>query len=144
MIDKADERTKALLCYWMGRAYSLRGKVKESSAYYDQGLLLADLVISKDPRDYGSLGTYALLEARSAKTPKKAVQLAERAVSFDSTSATMHYWKARVHAIQKNTAEALRELTKAISIQYNFGEIVDPDFLSVWQDPGFKSAIVRK
>ncbi|MBF8293769.1 MAG: hypothetical protein HW389_314, partial [Bacteroidetes bacterium] len=30
-----------------------------------------------------------------------------------------------------------------VAIEYNFLEILDPDFLSVWQDPQFKSAIVR-
>lgn len=144
MLDRADERMKPILYYWMGRAYSLKGKLNESNANFDQGILLEEKVVSKDPKDYASLAVWALLEARSAKTPKKAVQFAERAVSFDSTSATMHYRKARVHAIQKNLPDALRELTKAISIQYSFPEILDPDFLSVWQDPGFKAAIVRK
>jgi class 3 adenylate cyclase/Tfp pilus assembly protein PilF/TolB-like protein len=144
MMDRADERTKALLHYWMGRAFSLKGKLVESSTNFDQGVQLADQVVSKDPKDYISLATYALLEARRAKTPKRAVALAEEAVKADSTSARVHYWKARVYAIQKNTPDALRELTKAISIQYSFPEILDPDFLSVWQDPGFKTAIIRK
>ena len=143
MMGKADDRTKALLYYWIGRAYSLKGKLNESHANLDQGLALAEQVVSRDPRDYASLATYALLEARRARTPRRAVQLAERAVGFDSTWAMMHYWKARVHAIQKNTPDALRELTKATTLQYSFPEILDPDFLSVWQDPGFKTAITR-
>ena len=144
MMDRSDERTKALLHYWMGRAYSLRGKINESKANFDQGILLADQVVNKDPKDNDTRATYALLEARRAKTPKRAVQLAELAVSLDSTSAKLHYWKARVHAVQRNTPDALRELAKATSLQYSFPEILDPDFLSVWQDPGFKSVITKK
>jgi class 3 adenylate cyclase/TolB-like protein/Tfp pilus assembly protein PilF len=144
IMDRADERTKALLYYWMGRAYSLKGRLNESTTNFDQGILLAEQVVDKDPKDYATRATLALLEARRAKTPKRAAQLAELAVSSDSTSAKMHYWKARVHAIQKDTPNALRDLTKAISIQYSFPEILDPDFLSVWQDPGFKAAIIRK
>ena len=141
MMDRADERAKALLHYWMGRAFSLKGKLAESTTNFDQGLLLAEQVTAKGPKDYA---TYALLEARRARTPKRAIALAEEAVKLDSTSAKVHYWKSRVCAIQKNSADALRELTKAISIQYSFSEILDPDFLSVWQDPGFKAAIIRK
>ncbi len=144
MMGMADEQTKALLYYWIGRAYSLKGKLNESTSNYDEGIRLAEQVVARDPKDYASLATLALLEARRARTPKRAVQLAELAVSLDSTSARMHYWKARVHAIQRNTPDALHELTKAISLQYSFPEILDPDFLSVWQDPGFKTAIVRK
>jgi hypothetical protein len=82
-----------------------------------------------------------LLQARSGKS-KLAVSAIERGVALDSTSARLHYWKARVHAVQNDKANALRELTKAVAIEYNFLEILDPDFLSVWQDPQFKSAIV--
>ena len=144
MMDRSDERTKALLYYWIGRANSLRGKVPESIANFDQGILLADQVVNKDPKDNDTRATYALLEARRAKTPKRAVQLAELAISLDSTSAKMHYCKARVHAIQRDIPNALRELAKATAIQHSFPEILDPDFLSVWQDPGFKAAIIKK
>ena len=144
MMERSDDRGKLLLYYWMGRAYSLRGKIKESSASFEQGCLLAEQVVTKDPKDFASYLTYALLEARLAKTPKKAIQLADQAKLIDSTSARVHYWKARVHAIQKDSPNALRELSKAISLQYDFPEIFDADFLSVWQDPGFKNAIVRK
>jgi tetratricopeptide (TPR) repeat protein len=144
MMGRADDRTKLLLYYWIGRAHSLNGKLQESNANYDQGLLLADQVITRDPKDLGSLAAYALLQARRAKSPKGAVQAIERAVMLDSTSAKLHYYKARIHAIQNDKVNALSELTKAVALQYNFSDILDPDFLSVWQDPGFKAAITRK
>jgi len=83
-----------------------------------------------------------LLQARSGKS-KLAVSAIERGVTLDSTSARPHYWKARVYAVQNDKVNALRALTKAVAIEYNLQEILDADFLSVWQDPQFKSTIVR-
>ncbi|MCX6134782.1 MAG: hypothetical protein NTU47_13295 [Ignavibacteriales bacterium] len=145
MMETSDDRTKILLHYWMGRAYSLKGKLNESNASFDQGITLAEqVVLTKDPRDVATLAAYALLQARRAKTPKRAVQAIEQAMALDSAASKLHYWKARVHAIQNDKQGAIAELTKAVSLQYIFTEILDPDFLSVWQEPGFKAAIIRK
>jgi len=143
-LPQADDRTKLLLYYWKGRAFSLTGKLEDSKGSFDQGLLLADQVTTKDPKDVMSLALYGLLEARRAKNPKAAVQKVERAVMLDSTSAKLHYYKARVHAIQRDNANAISELAKAVSLQYNFSDILDPDFLSVWAEPGFKAAMTKK
>jgi class 3 adenylate cyclase/TolB-like protein/Tfp pilus assembly protein PilF len=142
MMERADDRTKIILHYWIGRGYSLKGKHIESAANFDQGIQLAERLNLLDPKENTSLAYYALLLARSGKS-KLAVSAIERGVALDSTSARLHYWKARVHAVQNDKANALRELTKAVAREYNFLEILDPDFLSVWQDPQFKSTIVR-
>jgi TolB-like protein/Tfp pilus assembly protein PilF len=142
MMNRADDRMKIVLHYWMGRGYSLKGKHAESAANFKQGIQLAELLSLLDPKENTSLAYYALLQARSGKA-KLAVSVIERGVALDSTSARFHYWKARVHAVQNDKANALRELTKAVAIKYSFLEILDPDFLSVWQDPQFKSTIVR-
>jgi class 3 adenylate cyclase/TolB-like protein/Tfp pilus assembly protein PilF len=143
-MNRVDDRGKILLHYWMGRTYSLKGKLGESKTNFEQGILLVDQIVTKDSKDQAAYSTFALLEARLTKNPKRAIQLADAAISIDSMSAHAHYGKARVLAIQRDTPGALRELAKAISIQYSFPEILDPDFLSLWQDPGFKSAIVRR
>ena len=64
--------------------------------------------------------------------------------SIDSSSARAHYWKARVHAIQNDRAKALSELGKALAIEYNFPQVLDPDFMSIWRDPDFASILARK
>ena len=143
MMERADDRMKIILHYWMGRGYSLKGKYVESGANFDQGIQLAERLNLQDPKENTSLAYYALLLARRGGESKLAVSAIERGVALDSTSARLHYWKARVHAVQNDKANALRELTKAVAIEYNFLEILDPDFLSVWQDPQFKSTIVR-
>lgn len=142
MMERANDRMKIILHYWIGRGYSLKGKHIESGANFDQGIQLAERLNLQDPKESTSLAYYALLQARRGKS-KIAISAIERGVALDSTSARLHYWKARVHAVQNDKANALRELTKAVAIEYNFLEILDPDFLSVWQDPQFKSTIVR-
>ena len=68
----------------------------------------------------------------------------QRAVTLEPSSARVHYWSARVYAIQRNKAAALGELGKAVAIEYSFPEILDPDFLSVWDDPQFAVTITKK
>ncbi len=141
MMDRVDDRGKILLCYWIGRAYSLRGKLNESIANFDQGIQLAERLSTQDPKDFTSLAYFALLNARRAKSPKLAVQAIDRIMSFDSTSAMTRYWHAKVHAIQSDRAGALSELGKAVAIEYSFPDILDPDFLSVWHEPQFTATI---
>jgi tetratricopeptide (TPR) repeat protein len=143
MMGHADDRGKALLYYWIGRAYSLKGKVNESFANFDQGIQIAERVSTLDPKDAASLATFALLNARRGKT-KYALQAIDQIMLFDSTLASTRYWHARVHAIQNDKAGAISELGKAVAIQYSFPNILDPDFLSIWHEPQFSSTINRK
>ncbi|MCX6145137.1 MAG: tetratricopeptide repeat protein [Ignavibacteriales bacterium] len=143
IMDRADARTKVVLYYWMGRAYQLRGKL-ESLDPLNQGLQIADRVLSENPRDYPTMAYYALLQARRGKRPELAVRAMQQVFTFDSTSARVHYWKARVHAIQNDRAKALNELAKALGVEYNFPQVLDPDFMSVWRDPDFATILARK
>ena len=143
MMDRADARTKVVLYYWMGRAYQLRGKL-ESLDPLNQGLQLAERVLSENPRDVTTLAYYALLQARRGKRPELAVRAMQQVFTFDSTSARVHYWKARVHAIQNDHAKALNELAKALGVEYSFPQVLDPDLMSVWRDQDFGSILARK
>ena len=142
IMDRADARTKVALYYWMGRAYQLKGTLKLD--VLDQGLQLAERVLSENPRDYATLAHYALLQARRGKRPELAVRAMQQVFTFDTTSARVHYWKARVHAIQNDRAKALNELAKALGIEYNFPQVLDPDLMSVWRDPDFAAILARK
>jgi tetratricopeptide (TPR) repeat protein len=143
IMDRADARTKVILYYWMGRAYQLNGKLKSLDPL-DQGLQLADRVVSENPQDYTTRAYRALLQARRGKRPELAIRDMQQVFIFDSTSAKVHYWKARVHAIQNNRTKALNELAKAVAVEYNFPQVLDPDFMSVWRDPDFTAILARK
>ncbi len=143
MMNVADDQTRVILYYWIGRAYQLEGNI-ECNTVFDEGLQLADRVYSQNPRDYKTLSYYALLQARRAKNPELAERLVQRALAIAPNSARTHYWAARVHAIRGKKAEALKELANAVAIEYSFPEILDADFLSVHADPQFTTTIVRK
>jgi class 3 adenylate cyclase/TolB-like protein/Tfp pilus assembly protein PilF len=143
LLDRADNRTKIALYYWIGRAYQLKGKL-ESLEPLNQGLLLADKVLSENPRDNTVLAYYALLQARRGKRPELAVRAMQQLFTLDSTSARVRYWKARVHAIQNDHAKALSEFGKAVAIEYNLPQILDPDMLSVWRDADFAAILAHK
>jgi hypothetical protein len=142
-MDRADARTKVVLYYWMGRAFQLKGKL-ESLEPLNQGLQIAERVLSENPRDHATLAYYALLQARRAKRPELAVRAIQQLFTLDSSSARVHYWKARVHAIQNDHAKGLSELGKALAIEYSFPQVLDPDLLSIWRDPEFSTILARK
>ncbi|MBI3587410.1 MAG: hypothetical protein HY088_09805, partial [Ignavibacteriales bacterium] len=47
-------------------------------------------------------------------------------------------------AIQNKKANALEALAKAVAMEYNFSEILNPDFNSIAKDPDFAATIARK
>ena len=143
-MERADDRTKVLLHYRIGRTYQLRGRLSESTASFDQGVQLADRVVTQDPKDYATLANYALLLARSGKSMETATRLMQRSASMAPTTAQVHYWTARMYAVKLNKVEAFKELAKAVAIEYNLREILDADFLSVSNDPQFIATIARK
>ncbi|MBI3579589.1 MAG: hypothetical protein HY089_09305, partial [Ignavibacteriales bacterium] len=50
----------------------------------------------------------------------------------------------RMFSIQLNKAKALEALAKAVAIEYNFSEILNPDFNFIAKDPEFAATIARK
>lgn len=142
--ERADDKGKAVLSYELGRTYQLKGKLGESLSSFEQGIQFADRAVTQDPRDYKSLSYYALLMTRSGKSTETAGRLIQRSASLAPSSAMVHYWAARMYAIRKQKAEALRELAKAVSIEYQLPQILDADFLSVSTDPQFLAIIARK
>ena len=143
-MGRADDKGKAFLNYELGRTYSLKGKLGESLSSLEQGIQSADRAVTQDPRDYRTLSYYALLMTRSGKSPETAGRLIQRAATLAPSSAMVHYWAARMYAIKKQKAEALKELAKAVAIEYNFRQVLDADFLSVSTDPQFLATIARK
>jgi len=143
LLDRADDPTKVILHYWIGRGYQLGGKI-ESIGGLDEGIELADKVHSQNPNDAITLAYYALLEARRGKNPEMAVKAIEGAEKIAPNSAQLLYLQARLYAIQKDTKKAIANLAKAVSTEFRFSEILDPDFLSIRGDPEFAATIARR
>ncbi|HCA81102.1 MAG TPA: hypothetical protein DEP53_15335 [Bacteroidetes bacterium] len=143
-MGRADDKTKVILNYRIGRTFQLRGKYKESLASFDQGVQLADRIVTQDPGDHTTFAYYALLLARSGKSMETATRMMQRSASMTPAPAQGHYWTARMYAVKSNKVEALKELAKAVAIEFNLREILDADFLSMSNDPQFVATIARK
>jgi len=143
LMDRANDDTKVILYYWIGRAYQLSGKL-ESLKALEGGLALAEKMVTNNPNDVTALAYLSLLNARRAKNPELASKAIANIDSLAPGSAEAYYWKARVYAIQKDKPHALANLAKAVAIDYRFSEVLDPDFLSIRREPEFIPTISLK
>jgi class 3 adenylate cyclase/TolB-like protein/Tfp pilus assembly protein PilF len=142
LMPRANDDTKVSLYYLMGQSDQLAGKLKAKTL--EDGLALAEKMVTNNPSDVKALAYLGLLNARRAKNPELARRAIANIDSLAPGSAQALYWKARVYAIQEDTAHALANLAKAVAIEYKFSEVLDPDFISVWRDPQFASTISLK
>jgi len=143
LMGRANDDAKVILYYRMGQTYQLSGKY-ESLTALDDGLALAEKMVTNDPSDVTALAYLGLLNARRAKNPELARKAIANIDSLAPGSAQAYYWKARVYAIQKDKVKALANLAKAVAIDYRFAEVLDPDFISIWREPAFASTISLK
>jgi len=143
-LERADDRGKVILYYRLARTYQLRGRLAESTSSFEQGIGLAERIVTQVPGDYATRAYYALLLARSGKSMGTATQHMQLSVSTAPSSAQVYYWLARMHAVKLNKAESFKALKKAVDIEYNLREILDADFLSLSNDPLFLATIARK
>jgi len=142
LADRADDRTKVALQYWIGRGYQLSGKI-ESLPALNRGIEISERVVAQNPNDAVGLAYYALLQARRGRNPELATRAIQEAENISSKPAEFFYLQARVYAIQKDSRKAIATLAKAISTEYSFSQILDPDFLSIRDDPEFAKTIAR-
>ena len=143
LLERADDPAKVIVYYWIGRGYQLEGEI-ESLGIFDQGIELAEKVVTQNPNDAITWAYYALLQARRAKNPEMATKAIETADNIAPNAAQLQYLKARLYALRKDNKKAIASLAKAVSTEFKFSEIFDPDFLSIKNDPEFASTIARK
>ena len=142
LADRADDPTKVALQYWIGRGYQLSGKI-ESLHALNRGIEISEKVVAQNPNDAISLAYYALLQARRGRNPELATRAIQEAENLSSKPAEFFYLQARFYAIQRDSKKAIDALSRAVSTEFKFSEILDPDFLSIRDDPEFSSTISR-
>lgn len=139
----ADPKTRVVLSYWIGRAYQLEGKLDPSLRALDAGIAIADSLLTADPNDVVSHTFLALLQSRRGNFDAAQKQM-DRAESLAPDSPAIMYMKARMAALQQNTAATLQWLAKAVAAEYAIEQILDVDFLSVAGEKEFAATIARK
>ncbi|MBI3787006.1 MAG: hypothetical protein HY276_02010, partial [Ignavibacteriales bacterium] len=132
------------LTYQIAQAQQLSGKqIQSLETTLTQGIEAGKKFLEENTNSAMGNAYLALMYSRKG-TFEIAQKGMEKAVSLDPKSAQLLYLQARMFSIQLNKAKALEALAKAVAIEYNFSEILNPDFNFIAKDPEFAATIARK
>jgi class 3 adenylate cyclase/predicted Zn-dependent protease/TolB-like protein len=133
--------------YWLARAYERVGRRFEGPGQdaYQRGIALAESLLTIYPNDGSVLSYLGLLRVRF-RADERAKSLIDRAITLYPNVAEYRYRKANVHAIlgEKEKESALDALREAVRMEYNFSELLNPDFDAINQEPEFLEILVVK
>ncbi|MBI3586977.1 MAG: hypothetical protein HY088_07605, partial [Ignavibacteriales bacterium] len=142
LMNRASIESKLELTYLIAQAQQLSGK-QESLEKLKEGIEAGRIFLEQNPTNVTVTAYLALMHSRSGNFELAQKEMAS-AVALNPKSAQLLYWQARVFAIQNKKANALEALAKAVAMEYNFSEILNPDFNSIAKDPDFAATIARK
>jgi class 3 adenylate cyclase/TolB-like protein/Tfp pilus assembly protein PilF len=129
--------------YWMGRAYQSAVKISDSQHWLEDGLNAAQKLLERDPSNALAHAYAGLCYSRLGKFPDGEAEL-NKALAIDSTSANILFCTANIYSIQRNKTKALASLQTALKRQYDFSEILNPDFIQIAGDADFLNIINRQ
>jgi len=129
--------------YWIGRAYQFALKINEAQEWLQKGLTVALVSLEEDSSDAIAYTYAALAHTRLGQFADGESAL-KKASELDSTSVEILYRKANLYAIQRNKEKALSALSEALSKQYRFDEIINPDLSSLWNEPEFMELTTKR
>lgn len=129
--------------YWLGRSYQLSGKLFDALEYYGKGIALTQKILELNPDDADARAFQGFMLYLSGKAEQGEFDV-ERAAALIEGSAEAMYWRARIYAIQNKKAEALSWLRKAVALDFQFAQVLNPDFVALARDPEFLPTIARK
>ncbi|MBI3578413.1 MAG: hypothetical protein HY089_03260 [Ignavibacteriales bacterium] len=144
LMIQASNEAKLGLTYQIAQAQQLSGKqIQSLETTLTQGIEAGKKFLEENTNSAMGNAYLALMYSRKG-TFEIAQKGMEKAVSLDPKSAQLLYLQARMFSIQLNKAKALEALAKAVAIEYNFSEILNPDFNFIAKDPEFAATIARK
>ncbi len=129
--------------YKLGRVYQSAGKpVNQWKAVFQRSRDVLRSRISSSPADAVAYSYLALVHTRLGES-RQAQTATKRALELGPANVVVLYNVARMHAIQKNTAEALAFLSKAIEKHWQVEAVLDIDFFNIQNEPEFRRAIAQ-
>ncbi len=129
------------LKYWLGRAYAER--LDSAQIWFRDGLRLATEGLEFNREDRRARAYRALFLTRLGRF-SDATSVLERLESDGVSDPVVLYRMANAYALQTKREKALELLSSALSSRYSLSEIVNPDFGVLFEDPDFRSLIVRQ
>jgi class 3 adenylate cyclase/TolB-like protein/Tfp pilus assembly protein PilF len=130
--------------YWLARVLMIHGEVTKSKPYLDEALAITEKLREKNKNDLILHGYIVLIKARLGKLDDAQKEI-ELAILMHGSSPEILYRRADVYAIQgeKGRTQTFNALKEAAKAEFNFAEILSPDFIAIQKDPEFSNAIKR-
>ncbi len=128
--------------YGVSRAYQMKPSISEFKTWSDRGISFLRTYLDRYPDDALAHAYLGLILVRSGKSEDGETEM-ERATAIAPRSTTMLFRRADFYAIQKKDSLAVLSLQEALRRDFDFSEILNPDFVLLAHDPAFTSAITR-
>ncbi len=128
--------------YWVSRAFQMKPSINDFREWSQRGRTLLSDYLEKNPGDANAHAYLALFLSREGKADDGETEM-NKAVALDPNSAEILFRQANMYAIQKKTLLAVGALRTALTRNFSFPEILNPDFALLRNDTSFTSAITR-
>ncbi|RPI04519.1 MAG: hypothetical protein EHM64_09675 [Ignavibacteriae bacterium] len=129
--------------YWIGRAYQLSLQISTAQKWLQDGLAVAQQKFETNPVDAPALSYVGLFHSRLGNFSDGETAM-NKAIQINSSSADILFRSAELYSIQRNGQKAFSALAKALRQQYDFSELLNPDFSFISREPEFLPAVTRK
>ena len=98
--------------------------------------------LTEDPRDAGAFSWKAIIHTRLGEF-RDANAALKRAQEIDPANVAVLYNGARMFALQRDKAQALDLLRRAVARRYSLPSILDIDFYNLRPEPDFQQIVAR-
>jgi class 3 adenylate cyclase len=129
--------------YWIGRAYQLSLQISTAQKWLQDGLVIAQQTIEANPEDAIALSYVGLFHSRLGNFSDGETAM-NHALQIDNNTADILFRSAELYSIQRNGKKAFSALEKALRRNYDFAELLNPDFSFIAREPEFLPAVTRK
>ena len=129
--------------YWIGRAYQLSLQISTAQKWLEDGLAIAQQTIEANPEDAIALSYVGLFHSRLGNFSDGETAM-NKALQINNNSAEILFRSAELYSIQRDVQKAFSALEKALRRNYDFAELLNPDFSFIAHEPEFLPAVIRK
>jgi len=126
--------------YWISRAFQMKPSITDFKEWSQRGRTLLSDYLDKNSSDAVAHAYLGLFLCREGRADDGETEMS-RAVALDPNSVEILFRQADMYAIEKKTPLAVGSLRTALARDYDFSEILNPDFALVRSDTSFTSAI---
>ncbi len=129
--------------YKLARVQQLAGRTKaEWFSALQRARSVVEDRLREDPQDAEAFSWKAMIHTRLGEY-REANAALKRAQELNPTDVAVLYNGARMFALQRDTAQALDLLKRAVARRYSLSSILDMDFYNLRPEPDFQQVVAR-